>query len=82
METRVTDVLSFRDLDAWQAAMDLVITTYELCRRFPADEQYGSFDRCGAPPFLCRRTLQKGMRMDLGYDTETMSVSLWGRLAS
>lgn len=34
------DVLSFRDLDAWQVAMDLVITTYELCRRFPSDEQY------------------------------------------
>jgi len=35
------DIVSFRDLDAWQAAMDLVITTYEVCRRFPADEQYG-----------------------------------------
>lgn len=37
----MTDVLSFRDLHAWQAAMDLVISTYEVCRRFPADEQYG-----------------------------------------
>jgi len=37
----MTNVLSFRDLDAWQAAMDLVVSTYELCRGFPADEQYG-----------------------------------------
>jgi four helix bundle protein len=41
MEAPMTDVLSFRDLDAWQAAMDLVITTYDVCRRFPADERYG-----------------------------------------
>jgi four helix bundle protein len=33
-------VLSFHDLDAWQSAMDLVLSTYELCRRFPADERY------------------------------------------
>lgn len=36
----MTTVLSFRDLDAWQAAMDLVLSTYELCRRFPVDEKY------------------------------------------
>lgn len=36
----MTTVLSFRDLDAWQAAMDLVLSTYEICRRFPADERY------------------------------------------
>ena len=33
-------IVSFRDLEAWQAGMDLVITTYELCRRFPKDEQF------------------------------------------
>ena len=36
----MTAVLSFRDLEAWQAAMDLVLGIYELCRRFPADERY------------------------------------------
>ena len=36
----MTTVVSFRDLDAWQAGMDLVLGTYELCRRFPADERY------------------------------------------
>jgi four helix bundle protein len=34
------NVLSFRDLDAWHAAMDLVLSTYDLCGRFPADEKY------------------------------------------
>src|SRR3954453_9222058 len=34
-------IVSFRDLDAWNAAMELTVTTYGLCRRFPRDEQYG-----------------------------------------
>ena len=37
----MTKVLSFRDLDAWNAAMDLVIAIYDLCARFPRDERYG-----------------------------------------
>jgi four helix bundle protein len=37
----MTKVLSFRDLDAWSAAMDLVIATYDLCKAFPHDEKYG-----------------------------------------
>jgi four helix bundle protein len=37
----MTKVLSFRDLDAWNAAMDLVIATYDLCKVFPGDERYG-----------------------------------------
>jgi len=37
----MVSIVSFRDLDAWNAAMDLTVTTYGLCRRFPRDEQYG-----------------------------------------
>ena len=32
---------SFRDLIAWQKAMDLVEEIYEVTRAFPADERYG-----------------------------------------
>ena len=39
-KTAMTRVLSYRDLDAWNAAMDLAIATYELCKRFPVDEKY------------------------------------------
>ncbi|MEP6918081.1 MAG: four helix bundle protein, partial [Acidobacteriota bacterium] len=34
-------VVSFRDLDAWNAAMDLVVTTYGLARQLPSTELYG-----------------------------------------
>ncbi len=32
---------SYRDLDVWQKAMDLVLECYKLARRFPSDERYG-----------------------------------------
>ena len=40
-ENRImSNILSFRDLDAWQAAMDLVATTYALAKKLPASEQF------------------------------------------
>jgi len=32
---------SFRDLEAWQAAMMLTLECYRLTRLFPADERFG-----------------------------------------
>ena len=32
---------NYRDLVAWQRAMDLVEVVYELAKRFPQDELYG-----------------------------------------
>ena len=32
---------SYRDLDVWQKAMDLVLECYKLAQRFPSDERYG-----------------------------------------
>ena len=34
-------IRSYRDLDAWQLAMDTVVATYRLSRAFPADERFG-----------------------------------------
>ncbi len=36
----MTKVLIFRDLDAWNAAMDLVVTTYDECNAFPREDKY------------------------------------------
>lgn len=36
----MTEILSFRNLDAWHAAMDLVVTTYALSRQLPSTEQF------------------------------------------
>jgi four helix bundle protein len=34
-------VKSYRDLIAWQKAMDLVVDIYEVTKEFPRDELYG-----------------------------------------
>ena len=34
-------IRSFRDLDVWNKAMDLVVEVYALTRGFPHDERYG-----------------------------------------
>ena len=34
-------IKSFRDLLAWNAAMDLVVTTYELAEKLPRSERFG-----------------------------------------
>ena len=37
----MTRIRSFRDLDVWNKAMDLVVEVYALTRGFPPDERYG-----------------------------------------
>ena len=34
-------IATFRDLDAWKAAHDLVLAVYRLPRKFPKDEMFG-----------------------------------------
>jgi four helix bundle protein len=34
-------IQSYRDLDVWQIAMDLVVEVYQLSKAFPADERFG-----------------------------------------
>ena len=34
-------IRSYRDLDSWQLAMDVVVATYRVSQLFPRDERYG-----------------------------------------
>ena len=36
-----TRIASYRSLDVWQLAMDIVIEIYRLTRAFPAEEKFG-----------------------------------------
>ena len=40
-ESGMGAVPSFRDLDVWNAGMELVVTTYQVCKLFPRFEQFG-----------------------------------------
>ena len=37
----MTTITSFRDLDVWNAAMELTVLVYGLTERFPTREQFG-----------------------------------------
>jgi four helix bundle protein len=41
MAGRMAPIISFRDLVAWQKAMDLADLVYELTERFPSREHFG-----------------------------------------
>jgi four helix bundle protein len=37
----VSKITSFKDLEAWQAAMEMAESCYKLSKQFPTSEQYG-----------------------------------------
>ena len=37
----MTSIRSYRELIVWQKSIELTVRTYELTRRFPAEEKYG-----------------------------------------
>lgn len=37
---------SYRDLIAWQKAMNFVIQIYEVTQKFPTEERYGIANQC------------------------------------
>ena len=37
----MTEIKSYKDLDAWRVGMDVVQATYRLTRDFPRDERFG-----------------------------------------
>jgi four helix bundle protein len=41
MPTSHTRIASYRDLDVWQLAMDIVIEIYRVTRAFPPEEKFG-----------------------------------------
>jgi four helix bundle protein len=41
ISNRVQRIQSYRDLDAWQLAMEAVVATYRVSRAFPQEERFG-----------------------------------------
>jgi len=36
-----TGIRTYRDLDSWQLAMEIVVSVYQMTRGFPAEEKFG-----------------------------------------
>lgn len=49
----------YRNLDAWEAAMEAAIACYELARRCRRWSGWSWPRRCGGPPSRCRRTSRR-----------------------
>src|SRR5580765_3070336 len=41
MTARGRVIRGYKDLEVWQKAVDLVVDTYQITKRFPSDERFG-----------------------------------------
>ena len=55
-----TRIGSYRDLDAWQFAMGIVIDVYRVTRAFPAEEKFGLVAQPDVPQSRFHPTLPRG----------------------
>ena len=69
-------IVSFSDLDAWNAAMDLTVDqSYGLAADFRATSNTGSSRKCAVLPFQFPRISLKDTRTGLVSDTAITSES-------
>lgn len=61
-------VLSFRDLVAWQRAMDLVVEVYRLTRQFPREEIYGLTAQLRRATISIPSNIAEGQGRGVGQD--------------
>lgn len=64
---------SYRDLIAWQKAMDFVMDVYRTSKAFPRDELYGLSSHSGERRLAFQPTLQK----DKPVSRPTNSIISW-----
>jgi hypothetical protein len=50
---------SYRDLEVWKKAMNLVVDFYNHTNHFPKTESYGLASQLSEPPYRCLPTLPK-----------------------
>ena len=61
-------VLNFRDLVAWQRAMDLVVEVYRLTRVFPREEAYGLTGQLRRAAVSVPSNIAEGQGRGAGHD--------------
>src|SRR5664279_6444638 len=61
---------SYRDLIAWQKAMDLVTAIYQVSASLPKDEMYGLTSQLRRAAFRCQVTLPKDKDVTVGPSSD------------
>ena len=59
---------SYRELIAWQCAMDMVVAVYEVSRFFPKDEMYGLVNQLRRAAVSVPSNLAEGQGRGAGRD--------------
>lgn len=61
-------VQSFRELTAWQRAMDLVTAVYAVTRQFPGDERFGLCNQVRRAAVSVPSNIAEGQARGRGHD--------------
>jgi len=68
-------IQSFRDLEAWRAAMDLSVGVYSVSMRLPTEERFGLMSQMRRASFPYRRMSLRATAMGRMVDTSNTSGS-------
>jgi 23S rRNA-intervening sequence protein len=71
----LSGIQSFRDLDAWQAAMELMVTAYKVAARLPPSERFGLTRRLAVLQRRSRRMSRKATRAGREASIDATSIS-------
>ena len=69
---------SYRSLDVWKKAMDLVLLAYEVCRKLPSEEKFGLASQVQRAAVSILRISLKGTDAVIEGITSATSLSLRG----
>jgi hypothetical protein len=65
-------IVSYRDLEAWQSGMDLLLSIYDVAAQLPPVERFGLTSQLRRAAVSSRQMWQKGRRVARGVDTGIM----------
>jgi hypothetical protein len=87
MTSRGRVIRGYKDLEVWRKAVDVVVDTYRITKRFPSDERLGRF---GLGSFLYHLSVATGSLMEvetqfliaerLGYVDTAQAKAVLGEL--
>ena len=73
-----TRIASYRDLDIWQLAMEIVVGVYRVTRAFPAEEKFGLIAQLRRAAVAIPSNIAEGhSRLGAGEFRRFVSIACW-----